>query len=86
MCVPAVGPFHCARTARLTCAACVSARGLCLDKSISFFPAILTLFLINVLMFEEHTAKSVYHGFVMACYFTPVLGAMLADSYLGKFR
>ncbi|XP_075533398.1 peptide transporter family 1-like isoform X8 [Dermacentor variabilis] len=47
---------------------------------------ILTLFLINVLMFEEHTAKSVYHGFVMACYFSPVLGAMLADSYLGKFR
>ncbi|KAL3185472.1 hypothetical protein MRX96_005489 [Rhipicephalus microplus] len=47
---------------------------------------ILTLFLINVLMFEEHTAKSVYHGFVMACYFSPVLGAMIADSYLGKFR
>ncbi|KAK8772461.1 hypothetical protein V5799_024295, partial [Amblyomma americanum] len=47
--------------------------------------AILTLFLINVLMFEEHTAKSVYHGFVMACYFSPVLGAMIADSYLGKF-
>lgn len=47
---------------------------------------ILTLFLINVLMFEEHSAKSVYHGFVMACYFTPVLGAMIADSYLGKFR
>lgn len=47
---------------------------------------ILTLFLINVLMFEEHTAKSVYHGFIMACYFTPVLGAMIADSYLGKFR
>ncbi|KAL1441912.1 hypothetical protein MTO96_008180 [Rhipicephalus appendiculatus] len=37
-------------------------------------------------MFEEHTAKSVYHGFVMACYFSPVLGAMIADSYLGKFR
>ncbi|KAH9363217.1 hypothetical protein HPB48_003850 [Haemaphysalis longicornis] len=37
-------------------------------------------------MFEEHTAKSVYHGFIMACYFTPVLGAMIADSYLGKFR
>ncbi|XP_064465951.1 peptide transporter family 1-like isoform X2 [Ornithodoros turicata] len=48
--------------------------------------AILTLYLINVLMFEEHTAKSTYHIFSMACYFTPVFGAMLADSYLGKFR
>ncbi|CAN7999204.1 unnamed protein product, partial [Ixodes pacificus] len=47
---------------------------------------ILTLYLINMLMFDESTAKSIYHVFIMGCYFSPVLGAMIADSYLGKFR
>lgn len=57
-----------------------------IEDTFTFISAILTLYLVNVLLFEEHTAKSIYHGFIMACYFSPVLGAMIADSFLGKFR
>ena len=28
----------------------------------------------------------IYHAFVAMCYFTPVIGAILADSFFGKFR
>ncbi|CAG7715932.1 unnamed protein product [Allacma fusca] len=48
--------------------------------------AILTLYLKNVLLFEEHTATTIYHATAMLAYFTPLFGAMLADSILGKFR
>ena len=27
-----------------------------------------------------------FHGFNFLCYFTPLLGAIIADSFLGKFR
>lgn len=35
---------------------------------------------------NPHEASAWYHGFVMATYFTPVLGAFLADVFLGKYR
>ena len=37
-------------------------------------------------MFNTSKGKSVYHAFSMVSYFTGVLGAMLADSFLGKYR
>ena len=48
--------------------------------------AILVLFFRNVLAYNEDSATEYYHIFSMACYFTPVLGAIIADSLLGKFR
>lgn len=48
--------------------------------------AVLTLYLRDVLLFEENLATILYHIFVMICYLTPVLGAILADTYLDKFR
>lgn len=48
--------------------------------------AILTLFLKNVLKFNEDTATVIYHAFTMFAYFTPLFGGMIADSLLGKFR
>nr|XP_027203330.1 solute carrier family 15 member 2-like isoform X2 [Dermatophagoides pteronyssinus]XP_027203331.1 solute carrier family 15 member 2-like isoform X2 [Dermatophagoides pteronyssinus] len=46
---------------------------------------ILILYFKYVLLFEDDFATQIYHIFVMACYFTPVFGAILADSYLGKY-
>jgi solute carrier family 15 oligopeptide transporter 1 len=47
---------------------------------------ILTIYLKTILGFDEDTATVLYHVFIMLCYFTPVLGAILADAFLGKFR
>lgn len=48
--------------------------------------AILTLFFVNIIRYGDDTATTVYHTFSMGCYFTPIFGAMLADSFLGKFK
>ena len=34
----------------------------------------------------EEEAKGWYHLFVAAVYFTPILGALVSDGFLGKFR
>uniref|UniRef100_A0A0C9PUC0 Oligopeptide transporter 1 n=1 Tax=Fopius arisanus TaxID=64838 RepID=A0A0C9PUC0_9HYME len=47
---------------------------------------ILALYLKNKLDYSDNTATVIYHIFTMFVYFFPLLGAMLADSVLGKFR
>uniref|UniRef100_A0A1B6MAZ4 Oligopeptide transporter 1 n=2 Tax=Graphocephala atropunctata TaxID=36148 RepID=A0A1B6MAZ4_9HEMI len=39
-----------------------------------------------MLKYSEDDATIVYHTFVMLCYFFPVIGAIIADCFLGKFR
>ncbi len=34
-------------------------------------------------MFDRQVA---YHSFNLACYFTPLFGALIADMWLGKFK
>uniref|UniRef100_A0A834R3F6 Oligopeptide transporter 1 n=1 Tax=Sarcoptes scabiei TaxID=52283 RepID=A0A834R3F6_SARSC len=46
---------------------------------------ILVFYFKFILSFNEDLATQAYHIFAMACYFTPVLGAILADSFIGKF-
>jgi Dipeptide/tripeptide permease len=48
--------------------------------------AILAIYLRNVLLYSDDDSTVIYHVFVMLCYFFPILGAMLADTLLGKFR
>jgi len=48
--------------------------------------AILVLFMVNGLNMGNDIATAVYHAFVVLCYLSPVLGAMLSDGWLGKFR
>lgn len=48
--------------------------------------AILTIFMIQYLLMEEHEALSTYHLFVSACYFLPLLGAYVSDRFLGKYK
>ncbi|XP_019766198.2 peptide transporter family 1 isoform X1 [Dendroctonus ponderosae] len=47
---------------------------------------ILTLYLTEMLKYTEASAKVLYHTFTMFVYFFPILGAIVSDSWLGKFR
>ncbi|CAB1327391.1 unnamed protein product [Coregonus sp. 'balchen'] len=38
------------------------------------------------LKWDDDLATSIYHTFVALCYLTPILGAIVADSWLGKFK
>ena len=46
----------------------------------------LVLYLTKDLMFNKPEGKSIYHAFSMTSYFTGVIGAMVADSWLGKYK
>ncbi|GAB6025397.1 hypothetical protein CHUAL_011142 [Chamberlinius hualienensis] len=48
--------------------------------------AVLILYMTDQLGIDNGTATIIYHTFVMLCYFSPIGGAWLADSWLGKFR
>uniref|UniRef100_A0A7N8WUX0 Solute carrier family 15 member 2 n=1 Tax=Mastacembelus armatus TaxID=205130 RepID=A0A7N8WUX0_9TELE len=48
--------------------------------------ALLTLYFLNYLHWDKDLSTAVYHAFSSLCYFTPILGALIADSWLGKFK
>ncbi|KAI7808707.1 solute carrier family 15 member 2 [Triplophysa rosa] len=48
--------------------------------------AVLTLYFIHYLGWDKNLSTAVYHAFSGLCYFTPLLGALIADSWLGKFK
>ncbi|KAM9342187.1 solute carrier family 15 member 1 [Pholidichthys leucotaenia] len=48
--------------------------------------AVLVLYFKYFLGWSDDTATSIYHTFVALCYLTPILGAIVADSWLGKFK
>ncbi|KAM9851239.1 solute carrier family 15 member 1-like [Aulostomus maculatus] len=48
--------------------------------------AVLVLYFKYFLSWSDDLATSIYHTFVALCYLTPILGAIVADSWLGKFK
>ncbi|NXS32340.1 S15A1 protein, partial [Pomatostomus ruficeps] len=48
--------------------------------------AVLILYFKYFLDWEDNFSTAIYHTFVALCYLTPILGAILADSWLGKFK
>lgn len=48
--------------------------------------SILTVFMIQILLFQEAKATSVYHLFAGVCYLTPLLGAWISDRIWGKYK
>lgn len=53
---------------------------------IKIFTAILVLYLTQKLHYSDDDATVLYHIFTMFVYFFPLMGAVLADSWLGKFK
>ena len=47
---------------------------------------ILVIFMTSHLLMKDHEAEAVFHLFVSAVYFTPVVGGWLADRYWGKYK
>lgn len=52
----------------------------------SRFAGVLVLYLNQFLRWDEDFATTIYHAFVALCYLTPILGAIIADSWLGKYK
>ncbi|XP_053493167.1 solute carrier family 15 member 1b [Ictalurus furcatus] len=48
--------------------------------------AVLVLYFRYFLRWDDDLATTIYHTFVALCYLTPILGAIIADSWLGKFK
>ncbi|NXY90977.1 S15A1 protein, partial [Alcedo cyanopectus] len=47
--------------------------------------AVLVLYFKYFLQWDDNLSTAIYHTFVALCYLTPILGAIVADSWLGKF-
>ncbi|XP_075037269.1 solute carrier family 15 member 2 [Mixophyes fleayi] len=47
---------------------------------------VLTLYFLNYLHWDENMSTTIYHAFSGLCYFTPLIGAPIADAWLGKFN
>jgi POT family proton-dependent oligopeptide transporter len=48
--------------------------------------SILTVFMIQVLLFQESDATFTYHIFSSLCYFFPLMGAFISDRIWGKYN
>ncbi|XP_062904477.1 solute carrier family 15 member 1-like isoform X1 [Mobula hypostoma] len=48
--------------------------------------AVLVLYFRYFLRWDEDLATAIYHGFVALCFLMPIFGAIIADSWLGKFK
>lgn len=48
--------------------------------------SILTVFMIQFLLFEKSKAEGMYHLFVSSAYFTPIIGGYIADRFWGKYK
>lgn len=48
--------------------------------------AILVIYLTSMLKMNKDDATAVYHAFNMLCYFSPIFGAIIADSFWGKYK
>ncbi|BDG03990.1 POT family MFS transporter [Anaeromyxobacter oryzae] len=48
--------------------------------------SILTIYMLQFLVFAERDAKAYFHWFVMATYLTPLVGGWIADRWWGRYR
>ena len=59
---------------------------LCERFSFYGMRSILTLYMMQYLLFAQQDAKAYFHYFVMANYLTPLLGGWIADRFWGRYR
>ena len=48
--------------------------------------AVLVLYLSNFLGFSKDVSTEIYHAYIAMAYMTPLLGAIISDSFWGKFK
>nr|AET36827.1 slc15A1 protein [Ctenopharyngodon idella] len=48
--------------------------------------AVLALYFKYFIGWDNDLSTTIYHTFVALCYLTPIMGAIIADSWLGKFK
>uniref|UniRef100_A0AAF5DMB3 Oligopeptide transporter 1 n=1 Tax=Strongyloides stercoralis TaxID=6248 RepID=A0AAF5DMB3_STRER len=65
---------------------CIVSNEFCERFSYYGMRTVLTLYLLNILKMSYDTSTIFFNGFTVLCYFTPLLGSILADGYIGKFR
>ncbi|XP_072931128.1 solute carrier family 15 member 2-like [Epargyreus clarus] len=65
---------------------CIIATEFCERFSFCGLRTILSLYLRNVLCLHENVATVIYHIFIMMCYTMPLLGAILADNFIGRYK
>ncbi|XP_045463318.1 solute carrier family 15 member 1-like [Harmonia axyridis] len=65
---------------------CIVANEFCERFSFCGLRTILSIYLRNELMLSENSSTIVYHVFIMGCYIIPTIGAICADSFIGKYR
>jgi len=56
------------------------------EKKHVLFSAILVMYLTQRLDFSRDTATVLFHSFTALCYIMPLFGAILADSYFGRYK
>ncbi|CAG9821729.1 unnamed protein product [Phaedon cochleariae] len=64
---------------------CIIATEFCERFSFCGLRTILSLYLRNILLFSENASTVIYHIFIMICYIVPVVGAICADMYFGRY-
>ncbi|CAD5227431.1 unnamed protein product [Bursaphelenchus xylophilus] len=65
---------------------CIIGNEFCERFSFYGMRTVLTLYLLNILKFSESDSTVFFTIFTAGCYFTPLFGSILADSYIGKFK
>lgn len=55
-------------------------------KIFIFFKAILMIYMTKKLIFDEKSATLYFHTFAMMVYLSCVVGALISDAWLGKFK
>lgn len=46
----------------------------------------MTLYLLNILRLDRNAATILFSAYGALCYATPMLGSVLADGYIGRFK
>lgn len=73
----------------MVCVVSVSSEGN-KESRLSFyiyvFAAILVLYLTQKLGYNEETSTVLFHSFTMLVYIFPLMGAVIADGWLGKYK
>ncbi|KAI6243116.1 Peptide transporter family 1 [Aphelenchoides fujianensis] len=65
---------------------CIVTNEFCERFSYYGMRTVLTLYLVNMLNFDDANSTAFFSGFSALCHVYPVWGAIIADGYIGKFK